>query len=323
MNLSFDPGYGNIKLYGSKGALIMPSAVAIATGDKIQHMSGLRTARAPLCIRTAGGQFYIGEGAHDWGRPVESLDFDRMNGSPEMLSLFLGAISRYGVPTNPVSLVLGLPIATLMGEAAERTQDAIRGFLRGTHEWEADGVSQTLSVEAVKVTSQPVGAMFDYLLSNEGEMPSDRRTAFRGEIGILGIGFNTLDLLVVRGGAPVQRFTAGETLGVRRLLELTNHEGSYSLAELDVQLRNGVLDVQSILPIWQSEVMGFLEKCWGSSFRRFGSVVLAGGGAKILRDPLLLRFKEKAFIPDDPIIATARGLYKYILMQARRKVDHG
>jgi hypothetical protein len=43
---------------------------------------------------------------------------------------------------------------------------------------------------------------------------------------------------------------------------------------------------------------------------------------------LLLRFKERAFIPDDPIIATARGLYRYTLMQTQRlrsreKAAHG
>ena len=298
--LAFDPGYGNIKLYGPQGALIMPSAVATAGGEKIRHMAGLRVSRPPLCVQTTAGRFYVGEGAHDWGRPVENLDFDRLNGSPEMLALFLGAVSRYGLPAEPINLIVGLPIATLMGENAARTQEAVKSFLRGTHEWEADGAPCTLTVETVRVTSQPVGAMFDYLLTDTGEMPLDRRTAFKGEIGILGIGMNTLDLLVVRNGTPVQRFTAGETLGVRRLLELANHRGLYSFAELDGQLRAGSLDVSAVLPIWQSEVMGFIERSWGTSFRRFGSTVIVGGGASLLRQALLFRFKDKAFIPDDP-----------------------
>ena len=36
-----------------------------------------------------------------------------------------------------------------------------------------------------------------------------------------------------------------------------------------------------------------------------------------------MRFKDQAFIPDNPIVATARGLYKYTLMQARRRAEHG
>jgi len=321
--LAFDPGYGNVKVFGPHGPLVMPSSVAVSGREKIQRMVGLRVAHPPLKVETSAGILYVGDGAHDWGRPVENLDFDRLNGSPEMLALFLGAMSRYEVAAEPVTLIVGLPIATLMGEGAQHTQEAVVAFLRGTHTWRADGVEHNMTISQVRITSQPVGAMFDYLLTDEGEMPLDRRVAFKGEIGILGIGFNTLDLLVVRGGSPVQRFTAGETLGVRRLLELINHDGLYSLAELDAQLRNGSLDVQTALPIWQSELLGFLEKRWGGSFRRFSRVVIVGGGAKLLREPLLLRFKERAFIPDDPIIATARGLYKYTLMQARRRAEHG
>jgi len=321
--LSFDPGYGNIKVFGLQGLLVMPSSVAVGGGEKMQRMLGLRMAHPPLMVETSAGAFYVGEGAHDWGRPVENLDFDRLNGSPEMLALFLGAMSRYRVPPEPITLIVGLPIATLMGDNAQHSQEAVVAFLRGTHTWRADGVEQSVTISQVRITSQPVGAMFDYLLTDDGEMPVDRRVAFKGEIGILGIGFNTLDLLVVRGGSPVQRFTAGETLGVRRLLELTNADGLYSLAELDAGLRKNSLDIQLALPIWQSELLGFLEKRWGSSFRRFNQVVIVGGGAKLLRDPLLLRFKEKAFIPDDPIIATARGLYKYTLMQACRREEHG
>ncbi|MBV5325060.1 MAG: hypothetical protein J0626_07230, partial [Rhodospirillaceae bacterium] len=31
--------------------------------------------------------FYVGVGAHDYGRPVENLDVDRFNGTPEMKAL--------------------------------------------------------------------------------------------------------------------------------------------------------------------------------------------------------------------------------------------
>ena len=104
-----------------------------------------------------------------------------------------------------------------------------------------------------------------------------------------------------------------------RLPDLPDHKGCVSLGELDGKLWAGIFNIREALPVWQSEVLGYVEKNWGSSFRRFNRVVIVGGGARILRDALLLRFKDRAVIPDDPIIATARGLYKYTLMQARRK----
>lgn len=321
MNLAFDPGYGGIKLYGANGKLNMPSALAVASQIGIQQMEGLRRARPPLKVETNGGAFYVGQGAHDWGRPVENLDFDRLTGSPEMMALFLGAVTHYGIPERPTSLIVGLPIIALLGEQAGIVQRKVRAFLEGEHRWTANGKEHRLVVESVLITSQPVGAMFDYLLNEKGKMPVDRQRIFRGEIGILGIGTNTLDLLVVRNGKPVQRFTSGETLGVRRLLQLLNHDGLYSLAELDSKLRNHALDTSVALPLWQSEVVGYIERQWGSSFGRFDKIVMVGGGTILLRDALVRRFKERAFIPDDLIMSTARGLYKYTLMRASRGQD--
>jgi hypothetical protein len=316
--VAFDPGYGNIKLFGDKGQLVMPSAVSVGDKRVVSRMVGLRVSRPPLRVETDSGFFYVGEGAHDWGRPVENLDFDRLTGSPELLALFYGAVARFGLATEQVTLIVGLPIHTLMGDEARSTQQAVRDAFRREHAWKADGQNYCLLVDSVLTTSQPVGTMFDYLLDESGSMSAQRRLVFEGELGVMGIGMNTLDLLVVRNGSPVQRFTAGDTLGVRRLLALADRDAAYSLAELDMQLRAGVLDIAHACPLWQSELFGFIEKRWGSTFRRFSKIVVAGGGASILREPLLRHFREKIHIPDDPIIATARGLYRYTLMRARR-----
>jgi hypothetical protein len=246
---------------------------------------------------------------------VENLDFDRLTGSPEILALLYGALSRYDLPLDTFGMIVGLPVASL----CDTDQQAVKGLLRGEHHWVVDSQGKTALIGNVLVTSQPVGAMFDYLLTMDGEMTQEKRLVFRGEIGVLSVGMNTVEMLVVSNGAPVQRFTAGGTLGVRRLLELTNHDGLYSLGELDARLRQGTLDIHDAVPVWQSEVTGFVEKNWGSSYRRFQVIVVAGGGARILRDGLLMRFRDRAFIPDDPIISTARGLYKYTLMKAQRK----
>ena len=319
ITLALDPGYGNTKVYGSKGGLLVQSAVSVGGGQVIRRMTGLRSREPPLRVETDAGIFYVGANAHDWGRPVENLDLERLTGSPEMLALFFGAMTRYGVPGDPANLIVGLPISSLIGEDAEPTQKAVRRALSGAHRWRANGLDRTLTVSKVRITSQPVGAMFDYLLSDEGAMPLPRRVAFKGEIGVLGIGMNTVELLVVRHGSPVQRFTGGEKLGVRRLLDLLNHQGTYSLAELDAQLRGGSLNISDALPIWKSEVLGFIEREWDTSFRRFAAIVGVGGGTTYLREPLLRRFRGRIFVPDDPIISTVRGLYKYTLMRDRRK----
>jgi hypothetical protein len=221
-----------------------------------------------------------------------------------------------------LKLYAGLPIGTLMGAEAADTGAAVRAFLTGSHTWTADGLEYAVTIDDTIIASQPVGAMFDHLLTMSGEMPPDKRALFRGEIGIVGLGMNTVDLLVVAAGSPIERFTAGETLGVRRLLDLANRDNLYTLAELDDRLRAGTLDTAQALPIWTREVMGLIEARWSNFFRRFGIVVVVGGGALLMQEAIRKRFNGKAIVPEDPVISTARGLYKYAAMKAAKTGDN-
>ncbi len=316
--LAFDPGFGNTKLYGQEGGVMLPSSVSATSATGALRMAGLRAAKPPLLIETSAGSFAVGEHAHDWGRPVENLDLDRLTASPETMALFYGVLTKYDVASPQISLVIGLPISATIDPASQEILSTIRSSFRGNHTWLADGQTRAAGVDRVRVTSQPVGAMFDYLLDEEGNMSASRQIALKGEIGIVGIGMNTVDLLVVRNGAAVRRFAAGQKLGVRRLLELSAQRHLYSLAELDGQLRTRSLDVFGAQRVWQSEVIGFIERCWGDAHRRFSAVVASGGGSIYLREALLRRFRDKLFVADDCVMSTVRGLYKYAMMSARR-----
>jgi len=325
IKITLDPGYGGIKVFGPQGAQVLTSLVA-NNGRQVTHSTGLKNRRPPLEVVTGDRAFYVGPNAHDWGRPVESLDFDRFVGSPEMRALVYGALTRYGLGDEErIALTAGLPLSILSGDkkAVQATVKAVRGFLSGKHSWQANGKAHTLTVADVQATSQAVGALFDYLLDDEGNMPPARKAEFKKEIGVLSLGMNTVELLVARSGAPVQRFTAGDTRGVRRLLELVNTDGLYSLGELDTLLRARSLDISSALPVWQREVLGLVEDRWGHQFRRFARVVVVGGGVLFLKDTLLARFGGKMFVPNDPVISTSRGLYRFALMQTARKRRRG
>ena len=225
--------------------------------------------------------------------------------------------------SKAVNLYVGLPIAALQGAEATVNQKAVQDFLSGSHTWRADGVEQQLEVADVVVASQPVAAMFDFLLTDTGEMLPDKKLLFKKEIGVLGIGMNTVDLLVVSNGAAVPARTAGANVGVRRLLTLVNSGDLYTLAEMDDQLRAGTLDLTTAGPIWSREVLGRVEETWETHFRRFAAIIAVGGGVTIpdMRDALLKRFNGRAYIPDEPVLATARGLYKYALMKATKSGD--
>jgi len=322
--IAFDPGYGNIKLYGPAGGLVLPAAVAAVAGQgNLASMAGLKSAHRPMVVATDQGRFVVGQGAHDWGRPVEALDFDRLAGAPEIRALFYGALAQAERETgqqgisNPMVMV-GLPIASLMGDQANGVKRGVSSWLKGQHTWQTEYKRKTqahsLTVAGVGVTSQPVGALFDWLLDDRGQWVPGRRDLFKREIGVLGIGFNTVDLLVVRGGRPIQRFVAGQNVGVRRLLSLCVN-GHYSLAEADQLLRSGALDTRQGKAVWLREVMATIETTWGDQWRRFELVISCGGGARLLERELVSRFGAQVWLSDDPVISTARGLYKFGLQK--------
>jgi hypothetical protein len=323
INLGSDVGMGAIKLYGARGGSQTLSQVAVNGTQRVTHMAGLSLRQPPLRIEQHGQSYYVDLGAHDWGRPLEAHDYERLNGTPEMRALLCGALTRhiekYGVFEQPLCLTVGMPIETLSGDAAQVNVAAISRWLKGEQVWLADGKEMRVQIAEVKVTSQAAGALFDYLLDETGQFIPARKSKFKSEIGIVSVGFNTIELLLVRDRAPVQRFTAGATVGVRRLLELVNTEKLYSLGELDTQLRSGRLDVSQAIPIWEREIAGVIENRWGTSWRRFAAVLVVGGGAMLLRNSLPLQFNGKAIVPDDPVQSIARGLFKLAQFQANRR----
>ena len=123
-------------------------------------------------------------------------------------------------------------------------------------------------------------------------------------------------MMIVDEGKLLPKSVSGDTFGVRRLLELLNAEGAYSLGEIDSRLRAGKLDYSAALDRWTRDVLGQIEKHWDRTLqRRFAAVFVVGGGAYLMRDALLTKFKDRLIIPDDPIISIARGCYKYTLLK--------
>jgi Actin like proteins N terminal domain len=321
--LGVDAGNGAFKLYGAAGGLELISQVAVNDGQKTINTLGLRSQKTPLRIVNHHGSFYVGVGAHDFGRPVENLDVDRFNGTPEMQALLHGSFTRYqqryGVFSSPLSVVVGVTTEALANDSAGQNSETIREWIRGLHSWTADGQPDHVEMTNVKVASQASAELFDYLLDGEGQFIHERKGAFTGEVGTISIGFGTVELMVVRNRMIVQRFTSSSTSGVRRLLEILDGGRLYSLGELDAQLRAGHLDTREALPIWEREVSGFIEKAWGKSWKRFAAILIVGGGSILLKNSLPYHFNGKAFMPEDPVMSIARGLYKLALFQSLQR----
>lgn len=321
--LGLDLGMGALKFYGEQGGSQILSQVSQnGTQHLVDGVLGLSRRRIrPLALRFAGGSFYVGANAHDYGMPVENLDFERLTGTSEIKALLYGALAQhkaeYGPFDAPLSLLVGLPFQMMSGESAGEFQAAVKQWMGGKHEWTIDGITHLEQVVRVNLVPQALGALFDYCYDHDGAIIKERAWAMTKEVGVLSIGFNTIELLVARERADVGRFTGGVQMGVRRLLEDINIEKLRTLGELDMMLRRGKWATDELeqafktaLPNWSDRITGAIESKWGQTFKRFEKILVVGGGAELLRDYMTLKFKGKAVVLDEPVMSISHGLYK-------------
>jgi len=320
--LADDPGSSGLRLFGADGHVNVPAHVAADGSGQLIKLAGLRQRKPPLKIEAAHvPPLYVGDTAAQFGATIDNLDHDRQTGTPEMKAVLYAALTRYqqahGAFDRPLRLGVALPNQFITGADGEANKGLVKTWLTGQHAWRADDQSYAAAIADVRATSQAACAMFDYLLDDAGEWIAARKTAFRQEIGVISIGFDTVELMVVQNKAVVPAFTVGDKLGARELLRLVDPRGLYAMSELEPQLRAGTLDVREHLPVWERKITGFIDAKWRTTWRRFAVIVIVGGGAVLLKDSLPYKFNGKACVPDRPVLAVARGLYKLLLNQGR------
>lgn len=313
-----DLGQSSLKFVSARGALQFSSTAALFSGEVADF--GKKRSR-PVVVEGDFGKLYVGGNAHAYGIPIENLDFDRLAGTPEMRGVFYGAMTayqhKYGLLEEPLTLIVGLPFQMLQGDGASvaKFRKAVNTWLGGEHSWIADGDSYSLSVDRVELFPQALGAPVDYALDMDGNAISEERTkALKMECATVSIGSNTVEALVTKRDEDTKRFNGGKPIGVRQLKRRVDPYDRWTFGEFDQMLRTNTLpddlDVTPHLESWNSEIIGFLNSLWGSSYQRFHRVFLVGGGAILLEKHMRAKFNGKTVVADDPIMAIANGLYK-------------
>ncbi|MCX7855169.1 MAG: hypothetical protein N2556_04195 [Anaerolineae bacterium] len=305
--VALDIGFGNAKGVAEGKTVVFPSVVAVPAGDLGLAGIGMRTARPATRVTFDRGDFYVGPAARSWGRVVENLDFSRL-ASPEAEALFYALMAELVPEGTAVRLVLGLPVPLLRDEAVARpVLESLRARLVREHRVQVNGRAFSFAVSAVRAAAQPVGAWADWALDGEGRWA--HRAAQSALVAVLDVGFNTLDLYGIRGGRLEPRLVGGDKVGVRRLLDLAAPGEPYH--EADERVRAGKGN-DSALATWLSEILGTAERVWNGV--RLDLLLLVGGGAVLLRDrqdAFRRAFRAEVVVPEEPVVANARGLWKW------------
>lgn len=306
--IAIDPGFGSLKYQvdnGRSGEIVSHVVPATQTVD----WSALGMDRGPkaMLIENSIGRFWTGINATEYGEAKSRNDFEKLAGSPEVRALVYSAFTE-GQVTGETDVLLALPIGVAMGEGSRERIADIKAWLIGAHSWAGNGHKRVLGVTDVKVLSQVQAAYMDYALKPTGAEAVD----LAGEIGVISIGHNTVEMAVWNDGKIAGWGASGEREGVRNLLALVRNHGmsSYSIAELDKKLRADTLDVAASVDMWRSTIAGLIDQTWNGRDSRFVKVIAVGGGVQFASKMLINRYRDRLFVPRDATMAVARGLVK-------------
>ena len=337
--IGFDPGFGNVKagmVNHSRRVAVIPSVVGVGETDlgllgNFNVPGVRRQARAmPDVVEYEGLTYLAGENVADYGRPVERMDFLRLSGGSELRTLFYAVMYRLlgAGEHGPIGVVVGLPVEIMLDrEQALATRRELRKWMVGEHRFRVNGEDVALHIEKVDVLAQPAGAFFAWALTDDGQWTRPLEELKR-PIAVCDIGFNTLDLFTLRTGQVIARFTAGDTMGMRRAAEhvvrvVRQRCGvNLSLHEADALLRarrpelataDGMVDLRPVvrqsLDAAAASIVAFVERQWGNA-RQFSRVLFTGGGTETLRDVLMAQYPHGVALPD-AVTANALGLARY------------
>lgn len=314
--ISLDAGFGNLKVWNGAGGTVLGSHAALVGGGHRYEDVYESDDDGVQLIEFDGSQIYAGLGAHRYGRSLGDLSFERItSGSDEMRALFYAALAQHFGTTRKARgeyhLYVQLPVGLMQAESASCTKAQLAEWVVGEHEWMSWDQKFKLTITGITVQSQAGAAVYDHLFDLKGQ-PIDAHVAdLDGEIGIVSIGYKTVELMILEFGQPVHDMTTSTLAGVSELLRAADG-GRRGLHRADVMLRNGHLDeeIKVALPGWAKLVRARISENWPSQISNFKAVILVGGGSILLKDHLRDMFSCKVITPDEPILSIARGGYK-------------
>ena len=320
-HIGLDLGFGNVKVYDSRGATVFAShlaspGVAYASDDE-------STDNETSMIEFSGVRYAVGESAFTKGSEIAGLGMQRLLGSMEVKAITYAALGahfrNYGRPKDGLNVYVGLPAELLTKAEKSATTAAVQGWLVGKHEWLQDGKPTWAVVDSVTVRSQAAGAMYDMIHTLDGSEAKDAKYA-AGNIGIISVGFNTVELSGMLLGKAADSMMSSDTYGVRRLLEAYNSRGRSKLPMLDFKLRRGQLngEYENIRQAWSDRVIGFADTIWGKNIYELGRVIAVGGGVEYARPALEKIFGDRLWVPDNHIVSISRGLYKRAVADGKK-----
>ncbi|HMQ30893.1 MAG TPA: ParM/StbA family protein [Chloroflexaceae bacterium] len=310
-------GHGYTKIQGPGGTACFPSVAALApTNDGHLVDATLGPPRNTVVTLDDGSEWLAGATALSIApnRLVSILDRARY-GSPSFVALAREALRQVLPCPAPLRVITGMPAAWFADVGArQQLADAIT---KAARPW---------GPAHVTLAPEPAGIYYDYLFER-GSLDLGRKAE---QVGVFDLGYRDAGVAWFSAG----RYAGGESVPggmaeslreVKRLIAAT-YGLELSLHEVDTAVRRGGLTVEGerrALPPGSAEalvkgletVAATGRSLWPNGGRGLDALVVGGGGAHVLAEPLRRAFPH-AVVLSQPQLSGARGFYAMASMAA-------
>jgi plasmid segregation protein ParM len=317
-----DVGFGAVKAISEARQIEYPSAVG--TFRPIRFTSGMESQSLidRLCVEFEGKRCFIGSIAYLQSSPRVTMAADRFT-NQEGLALMMSALALLSNgQAETVKLVSGLPVNEYAG-----MKDKYCNTLTGKHYLqliEPDGKENdffAFTIEVAKILPQPVGTIFDKVLSDSGDF--ENKNLAGGRLAVLDIGKHTVDLALTDALQFVDRSSVSfNDIGLFdafKDLSLALKDQNYDIPAdcLEPYIRgtkhlSGVAELKEQAFASQAEkIVSRVINTWPDLWS-FKKIFITGGGALLLGDYIASALdSEKVEVCETPTFTNCRGYYKF------------
>lgn len=346
--VAIDLGYGHTKVasQGRDGEIkrfMFPSVAPITTRERTAESNGMGALRT-VTVSVGSNNYVIGKDAYlEADSNYSRSRLEEYSQTDGYHALMLGALALSGLREID-QLVIGLPLTTL-----DTYHSAMNSKYLGEHSIGATYARRKveLAVRNVLVTSQPAGAM----ISAVAAQPGLKKTTNL----VIDMGYFTMDFLMCEGLRPYYKRSGAVQGGMSGYYDHLNGmladkisneglsaQGTVDHFRLEEALSNGVqgedgrtayslrigrleLDITDCVDRAATRLSEYLDRMMttlggGSSMGIISSVVLAGGGARMILPAVKERFGKTHDIvmQDSSQYAIANGFLHFGIASAKR-----
>ena len=334
--IALDLGFGGIKLSEVVGegiaSHVIPSTFGLGEIKETNSLSfGLRRQRrteGPAEITFEGLSYVVGQDAHKYVKSPDRLSLHKFGEAEALQPLVYTALAtRLNGGPYQTGLLVGLPVEVL--QEKETVMKQLRTWLVGEHQFSMNGSPYQITIDKVVPVAQPLGAYCNFNLSYEGRWLKSARDRKVPTI-VVDIGFNTIDMFGVENKQLMNRYTAGDTLGMHRVNQAVvdavrdKYGVRMNLHEADAYVRQflagkaveyphpqgvAVIDnlIKSALSDAWSQVSQFIRKTLDNAQYRW--LIFTGGGTEAFRSYILPEYPSAILFPNS-VTANSEGLAK-------------